>query len=181
VVSASYPWTIFGFSSSDANNIGSSATHQALLKLLDRSMAFLAVVLSFWCFHLPSSRNTSIMFQAPLNKVKYLRTSSHTFSQNHFGLSLPPVPSSYPHSTNSTDISIMPPRAAATSGKDDSTKRMKDLEFLLTCLKTFPNVVQVDYEELSKELVKQGDNINIAAAYANARPVFGRRARLANM
>jgi len=66
----------------------------------------------------------------------------------------------------------MPPKAAATSGKDDSTKRMKDLEFLLTCLKTFPNVVQVDYEELSKELVKQGDNINIAAAYVNVHSIF---------
>ena len=75
----------------------------------------------------------------------------------------------------------MPPKAAATSGKDDSTKRVKDLEFLLTCLKTFPNVVQVDYEELSKELVKQGDNINIAAAYVNAHPIFSRGARMANM
>jgi hypothetical protein len=92
-----------------------------------------------------------------------------------------PVPSSYPHSANSTDISIMPPKAAATSGKDDSTKRVKDLEFLLTCLKTFPNVIQVDYEELSKELVKQGDNINIAAAYVNTYPIFGRGARMANM
>jgi hypothetical protein len=92
-----------------------------------------------------------------------------------------PVPSSYPHSVNSTDISIMPPKAAATSGKDDSTKRAKDLEFLLTCLKTFPNVIQVDYEELLKELVNQGDNINIAAAYVNAHPIFGRGARMANM
>jgi hypothetical protein len=74
----------------------------------------------------------------------------------------------------------MPPKAAAASSKDDSAKRVKDLELLLTCLKTFPNVIQVDYEELSKELVKQGDNINIAAAYVNARRTFGRGACLAN-
>jgi hypothetical protein len=94
---------------------------------------------------------------------------------------VPPVPSSFPHSANSTDISIMPPKTAATSGKDDSIKRVKDLEFLLTCLKTFPNVIQVDYEELSKELVKKGDNINIAAAYVNAHLIFGRGTRVANM
>ena len=111
-------------------------------------------------------------FKLHLTKSSTFEHPPTIFSQNHFSLNLPPVPSSYPHSTNSTDISIMPPKAAATSGKDDSTKRMKDLEFLLTCLKTFPNVVQVDYEELSKELVKQGDNINIAAAYVNVHPIF---------
>jgi hypothetical protein len=74
----------------------------------------------------------------------------------------------------------MPPKASTASSKDDSAKRVKDLELLLTCLKTFPNVIQVDYEELSKELVKQGDNINIAAAYVNARLTFGRGACLAN-
>jgi hypothetical protein len=51
-------------SPADANNNG--------LKLLDCSMALLAMVLGFWYLHLPSSRNTSIMFQALLNKVMYL-------------------------------------------------------------------------------------------------------------
>jgi hypothetical protein len=94
---------------------------------------------------------------------------------------VPPIPSSYPQFAKSPDISTMPPKAAATSGKDDSAKRVKDLEFLPTCLKTFPNVIQVDYEALLKELVKQGDDINIAAAYVNALPIFGRGACLANM
>jgi hypothetical protein len=49
---------------------------------------------------------------------------------------------------------------------------VKDLELLLICLKTFPNVVQVDYEKLSKELVQQGDNINIAAACVNDLPLY---------
>jgi hypothetical protein len=120
-------------------------------------------------------------FKLHLTKSSTFEHPPITFSQNQSDPSVPPVPSSYLHFAKSTDISIMPPKAAATSGKDDSAKRVKDLEFLLTCLKTFPNIIQVDYEELSKELVKQGDNINIAAAYVNARPTFGRGACLANM
>lgn len=58
----------------------------------------------------------------------------------------------------------MPPKAVAATGKDENAKRAKDLEFLFICLKTCPNVVQVDYEELLKELVKQGYDINIGAA-----------------
>jgi hypothetical protein len=111
------------------------------------------------------------VFQAHLTKSSTFKHPRITFSQNRSDSSVPPVPSSYPHFAKSTDITMMSPKAAAASGKDDSAKRVKDLELLLTCLKTFPNVIQVDYEELSKEIVKQGDNINIAAAYVNARHI----------
>jgi hypothetical protein len=58
----------------------------------------------------------------------------------------------------------MPPKAAGTPGKDDAAaKELKDLQFLLTCIKTFPNVIQVDYEELTEELKKQGLDLNNAA------------------
>ena len=50
----------------------------------------------------------------------------------------------------------MPPKAAARTGDRDVAKELKDLQLLLTCLKTFPNAVKVDYEELAKELKDQG-------------------------
>ena len=58
--------------------------------------------------------------------------------------------SSYPHSTKTANIRTMPPKEAATTGKDDSGKRLKDLELLLTCVKSNTNTIEINYDEFMK-------------------------------
>lgn len=44
----------------------------------------------------------------------------------------------------------MPPKAAATASKDEGSKRLKDLELLLVCVKSNTNAIEIDYEEFMK-------------------------------
>jgi hypothetical protein len=45
----------------------------------------------------------------------------------------------------------MPPKADGTIGKDDSAKRLKDLELLLTCIKSSTNTIEIDYDEFMRQ------------------------------
>lgn len=53
-------------------------------------------------------------------------------------------------SSQHNQINIIPPKAAATAGKDNGAKRLKGLELLLGCVKSNTNTIEIDYEEFMK-------------------------------